>query len=393
MPFPAGRVRAIGLFAQNENAALAHTTLIMARRLAKFGFEAEALDLLNPEGMGRLSLLLKSGELAFAFAFAGVGSQLQTKGGENIWSSHKVPFASLWYDHPSYNYRQHDVASPYVLNVYHMRDHYEVKQRYFSKSSPSIILPFMQEPHRWADEKPWRKRRNAILYAKTAYDPQTFLSRWDQYPPVLRAILHEMSDVAVTDRNCDLTSLAEKAFAAHGIVSGGMDDLMGVVQETDRYVRAWRSDRLARALLPFPAHIIGRGWDYLPKEGAQATFGEAVDFTKYHDHMFLEYKIHANSNPLWRDGLHERVTMALNCGGIALTDHTERSDAVYGGLDSYVAFEWSDPLEDAVSMALQRAEDPTGFAVQNRARIAERLSCNETAYWTPLLKALADLPA
>jgi len=391
MFFPLSRTHVLGLVAQNENAVLAQTSLSMALQYEKLGFTTEVVDLLAQGELERLPQRLAKGNIAFVYAFAGVGSRLQLMNDAHLWTHYKIPFASFWYDHPCYNYRQHTIDSPYVLNIYHVRDHYDIKQRYFGHTSPSILMPMIQQPHVKADQKPWRSRQNRILYAKTADNPQAYLTRWKQFGPRLEGVLNEIAAVAVTDRNSDLAQITKDVFDAHKMPIDDLDTFMGSIQEVDRYIRAERSDRLARALLRFPAHIIGRGWDYLPKDKAQATFSDAVRFEDYHM-MLLDYKIHANSSPLWRDGIHERVNLALASGSIALTDRSQRSDAYYSDLESYIGFEWNDPIEDSITQSLAKANDPIGFAEAAKERILKKLPIDNDSYWLPIIKTLATLP-
>jgi len=385
------RTRVLGLVGQNENGVLHHASLGFGACLDRLGFETEVIDLLADDGFPRLGSAIDKGGLAFVFGFAGVGSRLKTNDGNNLWTSSQVPFASLWYDHPSYNYQQHAVDSPYVLNAYHIQDHLDIKRRYLSSSSPAILLPFRQEIHWLLDTVPWSERDSKILFPKTAEIPQEFLRRWETHPPKLKAILHDIVNVATQDRNCDLMLLTEKAFAAHNVPTHDQDSFMGVVQECDRYVRAWRSDKLANALLPFPAVIMGRGWDYLDAKTCRATITGPISGEAYTNHV-MRYRVLANSNPLLRNGLHERIGFALASGCLSLTDRTQLSDKFFDGLGSYIGFEWEeDQIQTAIEESLHKANNSDGFWQESGDRVRQTMGMPIESYIQHLLDALHGL--
>jgi len=177
-------------------------------------------------------------------------------------------------------------------------------------------------------------------------------------------------------------------FQAEGLATDHLDIFMGVVQEVDSYIRAWRSDRLARALLPHPAHIIGRGWEYLSELPRKAEF-----FAPVPAHEFLkksmDYRILANSSPLWRHGIHERAYMGIWMGGVSLTDRTESSDFVFAGLPNYVGFDWNDDLNDVIITAFSRAEgDNADYFPAAEQALYDRVLAVQLDYLSQLINAL-----
>ncbi len=175
-----------------------------------------------------------------------------------------------------------------------------------------------------------------------------------RHPKAVQEVLWGMVDLALKDRNLDLCGAAVRLFGEHQLVITNYDLFMGVVQEVDAYVRAWRCDRLARALIMHPSHIV-RGWDYLKDDTRGAEFFPPVDFNVY-SHMVPEYRVVANSNPLWRDGIHERSLSAIAYGAIALTDRTVKADTILKDMINYRGFEWDDDLPEIVSEALRLSD-------------------------------------
>ncbi len=346
----------IGLIAQNENQALQGASAMLSKGFDNH-YRHRIIDLCREDGTNDLLKTLKEDRVAFAYGFAGVGSQLQVSDGVNLWTAARVPFAALWHDHPCYNYRQHLVNSAYVFHCYHVRDHLEARQKHLPASlSGAILLPAPNEimPVPW--DRPMKFRKHAIIFAKTAQSPTDWVKDWQRHPMPLQKVLRTLAELAIQNRNIDLADMAQNLFLENGLTPGDLDLFMGAIQEVDAFIRGWRSDKLVRALLPHPALIVGRGWEYLHTESHRANFIPPVPSPECWS-LIWESKIVANCNPLWRDGFHERVWGGLITGAFTLTDRTVKSDALFGNLDTYIGFEWQDDLEDVVASTLRRAED------------------------------------
>jgi hypothetical protein len=347
----------LSIVAQNENQALQANADFLGAWLATYGYHYQLIDMFKPSGGDELLNVLQGGQVAFAFAYAGVGSRLELSNGINIWTASRTPFVSLWFDHPAYNYRQHIIDSPFVAHAYHVRDHLEMRNKFLPiSSSASVLLPVRFGVSTAAHNHPIADRRKRILYAKTGKNPETIVAQWQRHSLTVQNILKELSELAVKNRNLDLTAVAQSLINSHSLDVSNLDLFMGIVQEVDDYVRVWRSDRLARALLPFPVDIVGRGWDYLRTGRGIASFLPPVSFYDFTQKLF-EYRVIANSSPLWRDGIHERASHAISYGSILLTDRTEKSDAYFVGLPNYCAFEWDDDISDVIAMSMKLAEE------------------------------------
>jgi len=347
----------LGLVAENENDALISATAGYAKLYLSRGYRYKMINLLAPNGIPELLGLLNKKEVAFVFAMAGVGSRLSLKEEINLWEAFRIPFISLWYDPPFYNYNQHMVDSLYVLNVYHIKDHMEVRQNYLppSRGNSVHILPPC-EIDGGTRNVPFKERNKRILFAKTAYNPEQWTEDWKRHSKPLQDVLWALAEEGTKDLNMDLCKSAQRLFKDNQLDVHDLDLFMGAAQEVDAYIRAWRSDRFARALLAHPADIIGRGWEYLASSQNKAKLYNPIPNKIYAQEM-RHYKIIGNTSPLWRDGVHERVVAGINMGAISLTDRTEKSDSAFGHLPQYVGFDWGDDLQDVIACALKRADE------------------------------------
>lgn len=348
----------LGLVAENENQALEVAARSYFSMLHKAGYRYEVLDLYQTAGFERLAQALQSGEVAYVYGLAGVGSALPAATGENLWTATRTPFLSLWYDPPCYNYRQHCVDSPFVANLYHVRDHFEAAQNWLpqTRSSRRLLRPpcVINKAYR---NKPFKERSQRILFAKT-FQPLTYWTdAWAKQPHTLQDILHALAAAAQKNPHIDLCAEASHYFSQAGLDRNNLDVFLGVVQEVDGYVRAWRSEKLARALLPHPADIVGRGWDVLAGPEVRATLTGPIPADSYITRM-QTYRIIANASPLWREGIHERVVLSMQTGALTLTDRSPLSDRAFAGLPTYAPFDWDDEaIHDAVTRALAYANE------------------------------------
>ncbi len=382
----------LALVAENENQALATYSEGMGMHYVQMGYDFRVINLYHPEGSKELLTLLKSGRVAFAYGFAGVGSQLAVND-VNLWTASQTPFAALWFDHPCYNYRQHMVDSPYVLQCYHVQDHFEARQKYLPAStSPAILLSMPFKPSPLAAEKPWAERKHKILFVKTANQPEVWAEGWKKHPAALQNVLWALVEQALKDRNLDLAGTTRTLLDLQGLDVMDLDLYMGVVQEVDAYIRGWRSDKMARALLNHPSVIIGRGWEYLQSEPGKATFLPPVSAPEFM-RLALNHKIIANVDPLWRHGVHERVGTALSMGAVVFTDRSLKSENLFGQVPNYVGFEWQDDVNAAVFTAWERVDNTAIDKIMEgpRALVERYPPEGYEGYIKSLLKAVTAL--
>jgi len=337
---------AVGLIAENENQILAHVSRGLCLFLETCGYKTDLIDLMKPDGLTKLEDSLQK-RPTFVFSYAGICASLQNTKEESLWEARKIPFVSLWFDHPAYNYRQHQADTSYVLNVYHVRDHLEVREKYLPCRNRTLLLSQTLGRRIFKNPRPNEQRIDEILFLKTGDEPARYEKEWRTYPEKLKTLLFDLADLAIKNRNINLTAAAAQLFEAASASRENPDLFFGVVQDVDRYVRAWRSDKMARALLKHPAVFIGRGWDYLDTARSPAKVlppSEGKDSIR----LLSEYRLCANVNPLWRDGYHERIGYGILSGAIVLTDKTEKADRLFQDMPHYRGFEWEDDLEDVI---------------------------------------------
>ncbi len=393
MSFTLSKNLILAIVAQNENQALQWASEWLGRFLTERGYRHIVIDMFKASGAHELMAHLTSGEVAFAYGFAGVGSQFTlNQGGVNLWTVMRTPFMAIWSDHPAYNYRQHIVDSPYVIQAYHISDHMEARRDYLPPGSSKVVmLPVTDGVLPSEHCRPFRDRLRYIYFVKTGKEPRPIAESWKRHAPQVQEILWSLVELAKKDRNIDLTAATARLLRDCGRSPENLDLFMGLVAEADNYIRAWRSDCLARALLPHPAHIIGRGWDYLKAEGGRAEFFPPIPAQECVERV-SHYRLVANANPLWRDGIHERVLWGIENGCVTITDRSVKSDAIYHGLPNYVGFEWQDNLQDVIADAMRLAErDEVDYLPEAAVVVNQRMLANSPNYVDEMLRAVREI--
>lgn len=340
----------LALTGENENSVLRDASAVFGVNLATRGYRTLVLNMFDPAASDLLLQSLHSGEVAFAFAYAGIGAQFEHPDGGNLWTVTQTPFVALWYDPPAYNYPQHIVDSPYLLHIYHIRDHYETRRKFLPSTSARVIhfpRPQPEAPHHTLPH--FRDRQRRFVYAKTGDNPAAISAPWRNYPKQLQDIMWAVVEAAQKDGTLDLPAETARLLEAAGEnPRTNLKLFMGIVNILDGYIRAWRGDKLARALMAHEADIIGRGWEYLQTAPCRARFMPSMPPTDLWP-MMINYRIMANSNPIWRYGLHERLLVGMAHGCLALTDRSIEGDRRFAGCPNYRTFDWQDDLAEVLA--------------------------------------------
>ena len=206
----------------------------------------------------------------------------------------------------------------------------------------------------------------------------------------LRDMLQALAEQAKRDRNLDLAGATETIFKQGGHPLDDLDNFFGVMQEVDHYIRCWRSDKLARALLPHTGKIIGGGWDYLSDQPRRAEILPPIPAFEV-VHRIRAHRLIANSSPLWRDGIHERACMGLLAANVVLSDRTEKSDKILSALPNFVGFDWNEDLGDVVAKAWNCSGDQEDYYDETAKLLNEFLVTDQNNFTRPLEQAINNL--
>jgi hypothetical protein len=286
----------------------------------------------NPGEFERMFADGLAGRFAFAYGFAGMGTELEgasPSGARSLWSLTRTPFLKLLGDHPSYFLDRHFDLSPYTINVYGYPEHRDFHRR-MAPGRPSALMPLAAAdplPAHVIDGE--RKKRGKVLFLKNGNDPEALRLRWrDRLPPLVARALLELSERLVPSEarpvSCDDI---ERAAIEHVMERLGFDlesDLRMLslyIAQLDDYVRRAKSTMIARALLDLPVEVRGELWSHVDFAGRRARLVPSGDYFVSRDLMKDALAV-IDMTPNSDSGIHERFVRAASRYTLCITNDT-----------------------------------------------------------------------
>lgn len=347
----------IGFVGENANGILDCQSRRFTSLLDEAGFAGCVLSVSDPAFSQRLEKAL-SGEVAFAWGYAGVGARLAIDG-RNLWDVLKIPFISVLADAPYIMPTNHHVSTPWVVNGYVYREWLDLQQAHFRSPQISTTLPHGVIPNKDRQAHPWSAREHRMVFVKNGSDPELALQRWALWPAQLRPVLHESAAVLCKGDPQPILPTVQACLSAYGLMLDGCKPvLFGLLHELDSYVRAARATAMVRAMLPLPVDIVGDGWAHVLGEGGRARFHAGMPAEGL-DALYSRTQVLVNVTPNVASGAHERVLRGFAARCRVLSDDNAHGRSVLGGLPSYLGVAWHSP--DLAEQVAAVFHDPTRF--------------------------------
>lgn len=378
----------LGFVAQNENAVLLNSSKALNQHFVERGYSTGVIDLLSPNAGPLLIWYLQSFDVKFCFGYAGIGAHLllgdrATGQGVSVWQSQKIPFLSLYYDHPFYHPDLHAASSPWVCNCYAFRDFLDVQSNYIKNKQLTCELALSSNAPAMIPEIPWEDRDIPVIFAKTCGDLGPLEESFKSLPEPYLVTMISSIKAAQSDADLVLTELVKNGLASFGIDctanAKAMEDFAYMVRVLDTYMRHWRSFQFVEKIKHLPVHIVGRGWDQIDQTNAKATFHGPVPANDLRD-MFLRSRVILNVHQYGRHVVHERVLQGLEYGANVLTDRNMLVDERLADIPGLYSFDWGNPAwPSCVEESIERAQITLPSPVAARQMILERFPPDATA--------------
>lgn len=346
--------KVVGIVHIHANQALAVASQIFCRCLNAHGYNAEVLDISIQADQERLSDYVAQGCIAFAFGIQGVGSQLKTADGVNLWGAAQTPFLSLHYDHPCYNPAHHSADTPFVANFYFFSSFVDVKQRYLPSTQVAALLPYEiyeipPEPRIEFMARPIR-----LLFLKTGATLEEPERQFSALPAGMQRTVKQLLQRAEAEPNGQICDIVQEIFVHHQLNRDDNQKLFwGLSQVMDTYIRRKRAiDFVEWLKFQDGAVIMGEGWDFIDRKGARAKFKPSIPS---HETIWLyeQSQFICNTNPYGKDIVHERVIGGLLMGGCVISDRNAWLQEELGTIQALTLFDWSQSLEKQLRPALE----------------------------------------
>ncbi len=339
----------VAFIGQDRNGCSRHVSTMTNNGLTDLGLATGIVDLAKPGHSDDFAALVASHPLLFCYGFQGVGARLTHPSGQNLWDRLQVPFLSLLFDHPCYMPANHSVDSEYVISCYHARDFYDVHRCHLTDRQPACLL---RPAYEALDHRPriaWADRDVPLLYLKTGNNPEELSRSWAAFPKTVQSIIWDVVAEAAKGNGPNLVDLLHARLLADDLSIPVRTELFwSLVRNVDDYIRRVRSTRMAEALKPLDALIIGANWDHIDKTGARARFLPPVPAAEGLE-LFARARFVVNTNPFMNHGFHERAAQGVLFGAAVVTDDNLFTRQHMGDMPSVFRFQWmSDDLTGAI---------------------------------------------
>ena len=365
---------ALAFVGENANGILRWWTEKILSGFARRGLSSTLIDLRDPGWRAHLADRLVHGKPEFCFSFQGFGMDLKLNG-VNYWSLNEIPFLSYLGDNPYHAPSLHAAEGSGLYLLYNCADFLETYQRCLNGRTYSTLLRYGFPKNPYADLVPWRQREHDIVFVKTGIDPAALRAEWNDMPRVVRGLLHDGAARVLSGADRTVADLCAEAFAERQVHWGERRELFLFVCSTvDRYARAVRAERMARALLARDALIIG-DWRHLEQSNARCRFMPSIAAQDL-DGLYARTKIQVNTSPTIRFGMHERIMAGLFAKAAVVSDTTPFLQRTLKDCPSFMGVDidrasFAEELHGTLDACL--ADPATADKVQRSAAVAQEL--------------------
>jgi hypothetical protein len=342
----------------------------LAEGFDALGLQTVLLDTKNDEAGSRAKLgelLTRPERIAFILGPGGILADAEV-GGQNLYGRFNVPFVAFLVDHPSYMLMRLAKARNALITCIdraHVRFLREIGLANAAYVPHGASLPEALIP--------WAERTGGIAFAASANDDAALRTHVLETLPAGQApILGDIAD----DPAIGTLDAAEAAVRAHpaaagfGWTQGYNASLILFLNEVDRVLRSVRRNAIVRALdaVGVAVDLYGRGWDRFPFRHHRVH--PALPFAEMCEEL-QGYRLALHLNPLFSEGLHERICAAAMAGCAVVTDGNPEIAAVYPDGAAAIHFSTAEPLWSEALAARLAATDAAPIAQSGR-RITAR---------------------
>lgn len=281
-----------------------------------------------------------------AITWQGLGSNINTDEGVNLWEKMKTQLVCLHGDHPCHMPFNHEVDNAYVHHIYAAPSFARYANTYFNKSHPAIyyLFPNIFSPRNIKVER----TGNFFVFPKNL-DPITeIFNTWKiNLRPKTSQFLIEAADIIISDYELNLfkdhhstiDELITREKFDQLLIENDVTNEASLFHELhsllDKVYRNYASEQVINLLQNYPVKIYGRGWDSFKERNNSKHEYFEFDSVANGDFQFdSNYGIIDIAPSI--DSLHDRLFRAISRGGAfisnSLLSHTSLIDKEFDNL-------------------------------------------------------------
>ncbi len=277
-----------------------------------------------------LSNLKSHSKFDLAFTWQGLGSDINTDDGSNIWEKMEIPLVCLHGDHPCHAPMNHMVDNSYVHHIYAAPNFAQYSNTYFKKSHPAL---FYQMPNILGPTKSNQIRTGDFFVFPKNLDPITeTLKTWKtNLKPQTSQFLIEAAEKIIAnyelnlykDHHTTIDDLLTREKLDQLKFENNITDEVSLFHTLhaflDKIYRNYAAEQVVNLLQNYPLRIYGRGWDRFKERNNNKheyfAFDSLVngDFQYYSNYGIIDIAPSV-------DALHDRLLRACANNGAFISN-------------------------------------------------------------------------
>ena len=355
---------------------------VMARCFRQRGYIPETVDLAAVDWSSKLAVLYQD-RASYAFAFS-VGRGMFKRNGKCLHEHFGIPLFAVFVDHPLY--KEHFIDFRMDTAVYGFTDPGHVQfcrshfggDRYVHLPHFSLLTPLPE-----LTEADFARRTKSMIFQATAAimgRSWSINSTGVQDSDVLRLL--QQKGVPISDFiekfltvGLDLADEMFSFLTTYQGRSGGADFKVfaAIFRDADVLIRAFRRQRILRALGNLPLTVIGFGWDKCNYLNRSTRVLPPADYMAC-EKIRRTYQMTLHTSHLQPYSTHDRILHAMATGQAVLADRTPYLEKETS--KGYIALFSSDAMSAAHAYSAILQDDNRRFAM---CRAALAAVCNTPA--------------
>lgn len=133
-------------------------------------------------------------------------------------------------------------------------------------------------------------------------------------------------------------------------------DLLQVFLALDSYLKRYRRVLTIDALRELPIRVYGEGWELIDNKPRNWEFAGKVSYDEQYN-IFRASDFILNVDPVWPEGIHDRVFNAMACGAIAITNRNKMTDFYLNDNVDCIIYNNVESLEKKIAESIDRVEN------------------------------------
>jgi len=272
---------------------------------------------------------IKSGNVAFALTWLGIGQDLSADGRQtNLWEVSRIPLLKLHGDHPAYFAARHSDTPRNSVNFYVASEFIAHRRKWLPEACAltALLPPMPLAPLEKAEVTSKSRRNGKLVFLKNGNDPKQLRTAWrERLPHAVANLLNELAE-QITPIGLKRGLLQIADFVAAFLERRGIDPnsaryfIPFFTAQMDDYLRRLKSEMIAGALLDLPIVVQGSNWEHVDFTGRRAQLLPGQDFD-HSKRIFTDQLGVIDMSPNLDSAPHERVMRAAGNYSLVLTNH------------------------------------------------------------------------